>query len=887
MPSQLEFNNNFLNQILLHCIQDDNFLSKIRNTIKEDTFKSRERIKLIQMVFEYYDEFKCAPKDNFYDIFTEHDEAMSDVLYDHCLRLIGVIKDITGSNPAYILSRITDAIMHFQLEEASVEFASLIKRQKYDEARDVMREAMKPPEEFEAPYFDYFEDKEYILDRLKENRFKMVTRIPGLDKLIGGFNPTWLITLLGATKAGKCLSASNTIILPDGRLKTIEEIVKDKNETNVITYNETTKKIQKGRITNYYENGIKECYLVKTKTGRKIEITNNHPLLTLNGWKELKKLSVNDHIAAPKHIKFFGNTTIPEHKLKILAYLLADGCLTKDFCISFTKNESVIVDDFSKSVSSFGDSISPTKKGNSYYITNNGKESNVKKWLKNIGINNEKSAKKFIPDFIFTLKEKPLSLFLSTLFTCDGSINKSKNGKIEISYSTISEKMAYQIHHLLLRFGVVSKIRGRKVKGYDDYTVYCIEINNKENLLNYLNNIGFRFSKDDRIDVFVDTILNKPDNRGFFNSFPPEYSIKVKDEVNKFLYKNKQTREWHSKNPLKCLRSSLLRKNGLNINTVQSIADLIDSKVLKSDCASDIFWDKIVSIESIGKCKTYDIGVPETHNFIANDIVVHNSWFLAELAIAGTMQGLNVTFVSLEMNKIIAKERFDQIIGFLSSNPSTDNQEIMEEINGEWRKTQGKVNTIFDINTVEKNTARLKKVSGGGLKIVAFTRGRMNWMDIDRMLDDLEDREGYFTDLLIVDYLGIMKETITGQEKKNRITENCLGLKEICGKKNIIGITAMQGNRKAMQARVFHSHLVADDIDTIFNSDLVMAICQTKRELERGRYRLYIAEYRHGPKGASVGLIRDLTVGQIALGEFDIEEFEEEQSEGNTAGEDY
>ncbi len=39
----------------------------------------------------------------------------------------------------------------------------------------------------------------------------------------------------------------------------------------------------------------------------------------------------------------------------------------------------------------------------------------------------------------------------------------------------------------------------------------------------------------------------------------------------------------------------------------------------------DIYWDEIVSIEEHKKEKTYDLTVDSVHNFVANDIVVHNS----------------------------------------------------------------------------------------------------------------------------------------------------------------------------------------------------------------------------------------------------------------------
>jgi len=40
---------------------------------------------------------------------------------------------------------------------------------------------------------------------------------------------------------------------------------------------------------------------------------------------------------------------------------------------------------------------------------------------------------------------------------------------------------------------------------------------------------------------------------------------------------------------------------------------------------NDIFWNKVKSIEEYGIEDTYDLTVDETHNFIANGIVVKNS----------------------------------------------------------------------------------------------------------------------------------------------------------------------------------------------------------------------------------------------------------------------
>jgi replicative DNA helicase len=247
------------------------------------------------------------------------------------------------------------------------------------------------------------------------------------------------------------------------------------------------------------------------------------------------------------------------------------------------------------------------------------------------------------------------------------------------------------------------------------------------------------------------------------------------------------------------------------------------------------------------------------------------TWFLIEMAIQGVLQGLNVLFISLEMGKEQIDERFDMAIGWMTTNPNGE-VEMMHKVNDTYVKQKDIRPSIYNLDEVTKQRRKFRKIGNGGLQIVAFNRGRINYMDVDRIIDELEERKGFYVDVVIVDYLGIMKNTQPGQTKKERIGENCLGLKEIAAMRNIIALSAMQGNRRAMESRIFHSHLVADDIDTIFNSDLVLAICQTEIEEKNNQARMYIANYRHGRQHLQIGIYRDLEVGQFSIDEFEIKE---------------
>lgn len=47
---------------------------------------------------------------------------------------------------------------------------------------------------------------------------------------------------------------------------------------------------------------------------------------------------------------------------------------------------------------------------------------------------------------------------------------------------------------------------------------------------------------------------------------------------------------------------------------------------------SDIYWDEIISFKYLGDRQVYDLTIPETHNFVANDICVHNTAFALNIA---------------------------------------------------------------------------------------------------------------------------------------------------------------------------------------------------------------------------------------------------------------
>ena len=70
---------------------------------------------------------------------------------------------------------------------------------------------------------------------------------------------------------------------------------------------------------------------------------------------------------------------------------------------------------------------------------------------------------------------------------------------------------------------------------------------------------------------------------------------------------------------------SALQKNGISRDRMFRLALVLKNKSLEQLAESNIYWDEITNITELGIEEVYDATVAETHNFIANDIIVHNS----------------------------------------------------------------------------------------------------------------------------------------------------------------------------------------------------------------------------------------------------------------------
>lgn len=96
----------------------------------------------------------------------------------------------------------------------------------------------------------------------------------------------------------KCVVGDSVVALDDDFV-TIEDLYRNKEKyigKNIFSLNEKYKTV-KDKIIDIYDNGYADVYKIKTKLGCELECTDDHKLLKLDGFTELKNLNVGDSIA--------------------------------------------------------------------------------------------------------------------------------------------------------------------------------------------------------------------------------------------------------------------------------------------------------------------------------------------------------------------------------------------------------------------------------------------------------------------------------------------------------------------------------------------------------------------------------------------------------------
>lgn len=534
---------------------------------------------------------------------------------------------------SHLVEELQDRRAYNLIAEAMKESAPLLKAKRPKAAMEVYRKMVLNAENQTRTSKDVNVSDE-PLKRLEEYQ-KIVeaggitgvtTPWPLLDSVTMGFQPgeLWMVVARGGI--GKCIR--NTSLIVDaysGIQRTIEEVYNNANIQQITSWSKE-KGIHTTPIFDKVDTGYKECLRIKLSSGRYIEATPEHPFLTPDGWKRADEICPGVTVGTPSKMPFpLEPKRIPYEELDFLALMLADGaCTASD--VRFIKSDESIVSIARDFAPKLGLVLRPTKAKDEYlFARDEGVDVNYGNYLlKKYELKGKKSIHKVVPEVIFRLGPKQLGRFISVFWMCDGYCTKSG---LEIALS--SKRLLEQFQSLLLRFGVQSRISYKKAKYQDGVNdswrlrVYshCYD--------DFAKNIPLWGHKGDNLQKLI--VLDKNYNVG-----SPRISERLKKEI-QVLSKSKAGQlngSFHKKVAERLGRNSSFQtrdmfgnNNSLRLGTFRAFCEVYNVEERFSWLwNSDIFWDVVESNESVGEQKVYDLSIANTHCYVANDIIAHNTW---------------------------------------------------------------------------------------------------------------------------------------------------------------------------------------------------------------------------------------------------------------------
>ena len=261
------------------------------------------------------------------------------------------------------------------------------------------------------------------------------------------------------------------------------------------------------------------------------------------------------------------------------------------------------------------------------------------------------------------------------------------------------------------------------------------------------------------------------------------------------------------------------------------LADVFGNTRLADLAQSDVYWDTIEAIEYRGERQVYDLTVDGTHNFVAEDMLVHNT--------------------SLALNFALnAARRFRKVVGFFSLEMSAEQivQRLLSMETGidQQRLRQGEIRDD-EWDMLMRAAAELSET----LLYIDDTPA-MSAIELRTKARRLQAEHGL--DLILVDYLQLMRgDTHRSENRVQEISYISRSLKSLARELEAPLIALSQLSR-AVEQRTDHKPQLSDLRESGAieqDADIVMFIYRedmTKEDSERKNIAdIIVAKHRNGP----------------------------------------
>jgi deoxycytidine triphosphate deaminase/intein/homing endonuclease len=376
-------------------------------------------------------------------------------------------------------------------------------------------------------------------------------------------------------------------------------------------------------VTHFTKQGKKPVFELTTRTGLRIKATANHPFRQLHGWTNLEELKPGDRIAVAREIPVFGKTPLPGWEASLLGLMVSEGqCQTPGHSPVFTNEDPVLVDLCTRSaVEGLGCEVTHNGQLGYRLVNRAGRGGSMETnraslWLRSHEADVQ-SADKAVPQAVFKAPEEGARTFLQALFAGDGSIYGDPQTAVFIEYVSMSRRLVEDVHHLLLRFGIVSMLRSKKTNF--GTIAHRLQITDRDMALRFCERIGFVPASRKQLLVeqeYLPALRARGRGRSNFDTLPKEAW-----DLLRHAAKSRET----------SLRAIGIPgtnpKQSVGMAMAEQVAVATEDPALTSLVQGGPLWDVVESITPAGLAETFDITVPGAECFVANGTICHNSTY--------------------------------------------------------------------------------------------------------------------------------------------------------------------------------------------------------------------------------------------------------------------
>jgi len=243
------------------------------------------------------------------------------------------------------------------------------------------------------------------------------------------------------------------------------------------------------------------------------------------------------------------------------------------------------------------------------------------------------------------------------------------------------------------------------------------------------------------------------------------------------------------------------------------------------------------------------------------------TWFLVDLGRHALNHRKKVLHISLEMGEELIGQRYLETLLMIPKRevtPEVTNFVMQEGKLKELLLT--KITPEFDLSSPNirdelRARARLMGTRYDNLLIKRFPGNSLTPNGLRAYLDQIEVNDHFIPDLLLLDYIGIMKS----DAKNYRISmgQNLVDFRAIMVERNIAGVTAHQISREGAKAHQVRGTHIAEDWSMIGTADNIVTYSQTEGEKRFNLARLFVAKARSEKSGFQILITQSYALGQF------------------------